>query len=298
MSKKNQRPRFEKFLPYLLFIFIGFCIADVVILAYRDLMLPTQPPPAKPQKFNNNTMVSRSNYSPITSRNIFSSDGIIPDPLVGSGQKPQEDEAPVPSSLPLALKGTIVHSNPAKSIANVEVKSKNQVIPYPVGRDIENLASVVKVERAKVIIRNANNGRLEFLEMKLEGAKLTFNTAKPAAATGGDVVQVAPNTFEIKRSDLNKYTSDMASILQQASMAPRRGANGEIECFKFLSIQPGSIYTQFGLQNGDCIFGANGEKIDSPAKAMEAYNMMKNSSNISLQIERDGRRQDNSYNIK
>lgn len=296
--KKNRQTALQKFLPYLLFIFIGFCIADILILAYRDVMLPTQPPPAKPQKSNANMMVSRSNYSPITSRNIFSADGLIPDPLVGSGQKEQqEDEAPVPSNLPLALKGTIVHSNPEKSIANIEVKSKTQVIPYSVGRDIENLATVVRVERAKVILRNTNNGRLEFLEMNLEGAKLTFNATKPSAPVG-DVIQTAPNTFEIKRSDLTKYTSDMASILQQASMAPRRGANGEIECFKFLSIQPGSIYTLVGLQNGDCISGANGEKIDSPAKAMEAYNMMKNSSELTLQFERDGRKQDNTYRIK
>jgi general secretion pathway protein C len=300
-----QKPFFEKYLPYLLFIFIGYAIADVVILNYRDLMLPTQPPPARPPKSLHDNIVSKSTYSSVISRNIFSSDGIIPDPLVPAGQsgRPLEDAAPVPSSLPLALKGTIVHSDPKKSIANIEVRSKNQVLAYSVGRDIEGLAVLQKVERTRVIIRNSNNGRLEYLEMKLEGGKISFNGAKAPAAgpvAGGktDVAQVAPNKFEIKRSDLQKYLSDTASILQQASMIPVHGPSGEIEGFKFIGIQPGSIYTQLGFQTGDVIKAVNGEKIDSPAKAMELYNALKNSSNINITTSRDGRDQDNSYTVK
>jgi general secretion pathway protein C len=297
------KPFFEKYLPYLLFIFMGFCIADVLILNYRDLMLPTQPPPARPPAPIMESMQSRSAYSTVISRNMFSSDGVIPDPLVAAGQtgKPQgEDMTPVPSSLPLALKGTIVHSDPKKSIANIEVRSKNQVLAYTVGRDIEGLAVLQKVERSRAIIRNSNNNRLEYLEMKLEGGKIAFSTSKPTAPTAGktDVAQVAPNKFEIKRSDLQKYLADTASILQQASMIPRRGANGEIECYKFIGIQPGSVYTQLSFQVGDCLKAVNGEKIDSPAKAMEMYNALKQSPNIKILMERDGRDQENEYTVK
>jgi general secretion pathway protein C len=297
------KPFFERYLPYLLFIFMGFCIADVVILNYRDLMLPTQPPPARPPAPITEGMPSRSTYSTVISRNMFSSDGVIPDPLVAAGQsgRPQEDSAPVPSSLPLALKGTIVHSDPKKSIANIEVRSKNQVLAYTVGRDIEGLATLQKVERTRAIIRNSNNGRLEYLEMKLEGGKIAFSPTKAAPAAGSgksDVAQVAPNKFEIKRSDLQKYLADTASILQQASMIPRRGANGEIECYKFIGIQPGSVYTQLSFQVGDCLKAVNGEKIDSPAKAMEMYNALKQSPNIKILMERDGRDQENEYTVK
>lgn len=300
MKKTSVRkPAFEKALPYLLFVFMGYCLADLIILNYRDLMLPTQPPPARPPRADIVDTVSRGAYNTIIARNIFSSDGIIPDPLVGAGKdgKPQEDADPVPSSLPLALKGTIVHSNPAKSIANIEVRSKNQVIAYGIGRDIEGLATLTKVEREKAIFRNANNGRLEYIEMKIEGGRISFSGTAPGRSTG-DIAQVAPNKFEIKRSDLMKYTSNMSSLLQQASMIPRRGANGEIECFKFISIQPGSVYTQLGFQNGDCLKSVNGEKIDSPAKAMEMYNTLKGAPNIKILTERDGRDQEQDYTVK
>jgi general secretion pathway protein C len=299
-----QKPIFEKYLPYLLFILIGYFTADVLILNFRDLMLPNKPPPARPPKSIGDNAPSKGAYSSVISRNIFSSDGVIPDPLLANGQtgSQQDDAPPVPSSLPLALKGTIVHSDPKKSIANVEVRSKNQVLAYGVGRDIEGLAILQKVERSRIIIRNSNNSRLEYIEMKLEGGKINFVGSKtPPPSAGGakqDVAQVAPNKFEIKRSDLQKYLADTASILQQASMVPRRNANGEIECYKFIGIQPGSVYTQLGFQVGDCLKAVNGEKIDSPAKAMELYNSLKNSPNIKILTERDGRENENDYTVK
>ena len=90
----------------------------------------------------------------------------------------------------------------------------------------------------------------------------------------------------------------MASLLQQAAMQPRRNANGEIECFRFLAIQPKTVYTQLGFQVGDCLKAVNGEKIDSPAKAMEMYKALQAAPNISILMERDGRDMNNNYNIK
>lgn len=291
----------KKILPYLLFIFIGYCVADLVILNYRDLMLPTQPPPARPKQSTQDSFVSRGTYNTIIARNIFSSDGTIPDPLVPEGQEkqtPGQEAAPVPSSLPLVLKGTIVHSNPDKSIANIEVRSKNTILPYSPGRDIEGLATLQAVERTRAILRNLNNNRLEYIEMRLEGGKLSFSGTSPAGGPKTEIAQVAPNKFEIKRSDLLKHTANMSALLQQASMIPRRGANGEIECFRFVAIQPNSVFTQLGFQPGDCLKGVNGEKIDSPAKAMEMYNALKNASNIKIQLERDGREQESDYSVK
>lgn len=300
-----RKPVIEKFLPYLLFIFIGYCIADLIILNYRDRMLPTSMPPPKPARQNVDQSVSRGAYNTIISRNIFSSDGKIPDALVPAGMAPgkQEDTAPVPTSLPLVLKGTIVHSNPEKSIANIELRSKNLTLPYSPGREIDGLATLTAVERTKAIFRNMNNNRLEYIEMKTEGGKISFlgktpTAAGPVAPGKGEIQQVAPNKFEVKRSDLLKYTSDMNSLLQQASMIPVRGASGEIEGFKFISIQPGSVYTQLGFQNGDMIKAVNGEKIDSPAKAMELYNTLKNAPNIKLTKSRDGRDEDVDYTVK
>ncbi len=300
----NEYKNFLKTLaPYLLFIFIGYCLADLLILNYRDLMLPTQLPPGRPKKYLETATVSRSSLNPILNRNIFNLDGKIPDPILPKGQAPGEEpvDVPVPSSLPLNLVGTIVHSNPKKSIANIELRGKNTVLPYSPGRDIDGMAVLQEVQRGKVIFQNSNNGRLEFIEMKTQGQKLSFGQAIPSALLGpesGEVKETSPNNFEVKRSDIMKYTANMSQILQQAAMAPKKNANGEIECFKFLSIQPGSIYTQLKFQSGDCLSSVNGIKIDSPTRAMEMYNDLKNASNLSLSFERDGQKMNYNYTIK
>lgn len=305
--KRGTQPPLEFLYPYVVFIFIGYCAADLTAITFRELMLPTEAPPTKPAKIRRDSG-TRGSYTSITSRNIFSADGTIPEALALKNQKkeestPEVEQAPVPSNLPLNLVGTIVHSNPEKSIANIEIKAKSAVLAVRVGKDIDKLATLLNVERGKAYIRNLNNNRLEYIEMKGMG-KLSFAAAKnptePSAKTQGkqEVKQTAPNRFEINRADVLKYTSDMSTVLQQAAMQPRRKANGEIDGFKFLNIQPNSIYSQLGFQVGDVIKSVNGEPVDSPAKAMEMYNTLKGSNSIKIGVERDGRDQENDYSIK
>ena len=265
-------------------------------------MLPNQPPPSRPKTPFFDMSPSKSNYTGIINRNIFDSEGKIPEALGKTGEDSsaaKENQIPVLSSLPLILQGTIVHSNSKKSIASIEIKSKSTVMPFRIGEDIENIATLLEIERGKIIFRNKNSDRKEFLEMNLTGVKLSSIVSKtPIEVGANDVLQTAPNHFEIKRTDLTKYLSDLSSILQQAAKAPRKNVNGDIECFKFLAIQPGSIYTKLGFQNGDCIKAVNGEKIDSPAKAMETYMALKNSADIKLQFERDGKDIESNYQVK
>lgn len=301
LQRRTRTPKFDvrKFLPWLLVLLFAYFAADLIIIKLRPYMLPNEAPPARGARQNRAQLFDRTGLSTITSRNIFNEGAQIPPALVPAGQESTtEDAAPVPSGLPLTLVGTLVHSNPEKSIATIEVKSKTVTVALRVGKDIPGIATLVRVERNKAIIRNLGNNRLEFIEIK-QANKLAFNSAKPMTNTTSSEVKVTgQNRFEVNRADVLKYTSDMASVLQQAAMQPRRNANGEIECFKFLAIQPGSIYTQLGFQVGDCLKGVNGEKIDSPAKAMEMYNALKTSNNIKINVERDGRDQENDYTVK
>lgn len=85
----------------------------------------------------------------------------------------------------------------------------------------------------------------------------------------------------------------------QARAVPNRDPNtGEINGFRVLDMQPGSIYEQLGLQRMDVIKGVNGEPVDSIQKAMEMYNTLKNGSQVKLQIERGGKTDTFTYDIK
>jgi general secretion pathway protein C len=300
---KNFRPPLVRFYPYLVFALVGYFAADLVLLSVRDRMLPDQAPPARPPKARLEDFNPRMSYDPIIQRNLFSLDGKIPDPLFAKKEsldgKPKI-EIPVPSNLPLTLIGTLVHSNVDKSIAAIEVKSKNAVIPFSVGKDIERLATITKIERRKVIFRNSMSGKLEYIEIK-DANKLSLNVSKgeaPVENANPNIKQLAPDKFEVSRAEILKATQNMSSLLMQAASIPRKKANGEIDGFTILNIQPGSIFSQLGITNGDTIKKINGENIDSPAKALELWNALKNSPNVKLTYERDGRDQDKEYNIK
>lgn len=300
-NPKNQRPPFEKWYAYILFVFVGYCIADLAILAYRDRMLPQSAPPSHPKSAQLESSVSRGVYNSITSRNIFASNGQIPEALVdkSKGAEAQKEEIPVPSQLPLNLIGTLVHSNPEKSIAAIEVKGKNQVVSYSPGKEIEGMASIIKVERQKVTFRNLNSNRLEYIEMKKDGNKVAFGSSVRAGGAGKEVMKTGDNNFSIKRADLLKYTNDLSSILMQARAVPNREpGTGNINGFRILDMQPGSIYEQLGLQRMDVIKSVDGTPVDSPAKAMELYNTLKNSPKVTLQIERNGKSETMTYNIQ
>ncbi len=294
--RSKKKASYEKFLPFAVSAVVALGLADLAVIFSREFMLPIQVPQSGLPPAANLPMASRSQYTSVVARNIFNENGIMPDP-VGKGYDrfKGQDQTPVPSQLPLGLMGTVVHSNPSKSIANIEIRGKNQVISYTPNRDIDRIATLITVERNKAIIRNSNNGRLEFLENK-ETSKLTFQAATPTRLQGpADVRQTGDNQFEIPRSEILRHTQDMSALVMQASSVPHRKANGEIDGYTITSIAPGSVLTQLGILPQDTIKSVNGENIDSPAKAIELYNTLKNSSQVRITVERDGRDMQNEY---
>lgn len=300
-AARDDNSSISKLAVYALLAFIAFTLADLTIIYFRDRMIPDQAPPKKMAIPKPRAFIDRSQFSVITNRNLFSASGLIPDPVNLSKARPgKKDNDPVPSKLPINVIGTLVHSNPAKSLAALEIKSKNLSGSYSTGADLEGLATIEKIERNMVFIRNSASGILEYIELSKGGSKVAFGASKPEISKPGKEVQsIGNNTFAIKRSDLLKYTNDLSSVLMQARAVPNRDPNtGEINGFRVLDMQPGSIYEQLGLQRMDVIKGVNGEPVDSVQKAMEMYNTLKNGTQVKMQIERSGKTETFTYDVK
>lgn len=292
------RPPFEAFYLYILALFAGYMIADLGILFVRPNMLPTQPPPVRPARMAKSSYTSEGQYAKIPERNVFNADGKIPPALTSDGSGGGEvDMDPVASQLPLKLEGTLVHANPKKSVASISLKTKNEVQAFMVDHEIENMARVTKIERRKVVFRNLNNNRLEYIDIPKDNA-VTFGVKDPQVG-GEEVKRDGEFTFTMNRGDIAKYTSDLGSILQQARMVPNiiPGTGGRVEGFRFVAIQPGSIYEKLGFKPMDVIKKVNSEDVNSPTKAMELYNALKTEGRIQLTIERNGRDETFNYNI-
>lgn len=279
------------------FILAGYFLADLGVLYSRQFMLPDQPPPSRPRPplFNNDGLAS---YQNVINRNPFNYDGTMPPVLAASKGSEAQDLPPVPSQLPLNLMGTLVHSNPDKSIASINLRGKNQILSFRPKQEIESLATLEKVERMKIIIRNRNTGRLEYLEMK-DAPKITLRGAStPSGGGGTDVRKTGDNRFEISRGDLLKYTNDLSSVLMQARVIPAKRPSGEIFGFRMVEMQPNSIYSQLGIQVMDVITCVNDTPVTSGQQAMELYSTLRNSNQIKICVERGGRNLNLEYNIR
>lgn len=296
--RSKGRPPFEAFYIYILALFAGYLIANLGILFVRPGMLPTQPPPMRPSSVPRQEFTSLSQYQKIQERNVFNADGKIPPAMTADGSTtPALDAPPVASQLPFKLEGTLVHANPHKSVATISSKSKNEAKPYMVDQEIDNMARITKIERRKVIFRNLNNQRLEYIDIP-ENSSVTFGVRDPKVGSE-EVQRKGEFDFTMRRADITRYTSDLGSILQQARMIPNMapGSGGRVDGFKFVAIQPNSIYEKLGFKPGDVIKQVNGEPINSPTKAMELYNALKSESRIKLMVERNGREETFSYDI-
>jgi general secretion pathway protein C len=290
----------DRFYPYLLMGVSAYMLADLLILLTRPALLPQGPLPEKPVQSLQLQVGPLSSYSSIASRNIFSSKGIIPPALESEESKEVQELPPIPSQLPLELIGTLVHSNPAKSLAAIQLKNKNETLSFSVGTDVDNMARVENIQRQLVFLRNLNTQRLEYIEIK-STSKINFDSAKPSLSSGKqDVKKLGENKFVIKKSDLLKYTSDLSSVLMQARAVPaRRAGTGEVYGWKLADIQPNSIFTQLGLQPGDTILNVNGRAVTSVQEAMAMYQEFQNASQIMLEVERpNGTKSTMEYNVQ
>jgi general secretion pathway protein C len=299
LKSTSTRPPLEKYYPYLLAIFVGYVLSDLGLLYMRPMMLPKEAPPIRPSRQIRTKVQNLAEYNVITSRNIFNEDGVIPPPVGATKGEGDLNRPAVLSQLPIQLLGTIVHYNPKMSIATVNLSSKSMSSSYKVDEEIEGLAKITKIERKKVTFINLNSRVLEYIEIP-EDSILNFGLQESAPqSTPGGIEQKGRFEFSIKRSDLEGMTQNLSSLLQQARMEPVFSPDGiGVEGFRFVNIQPGSVYEKLGFKVGDMIRSVNREPVNSPTKAMEMYNVLKTSNNVQLGVERDGRDETFNYSIQ
>ena len=288
--------------PHIIAVAVAYFSADISVNYARQYMISSASPTSGRARTYLPKSSSRSSYGSIARRNAFNADGVIPNPIsaeLDGGADGGVELPPVRSQLPLELIGTIVSSNPDRSVATIQHRGRNKVVPYQIGEEIDGMAEIEEISRRQVIFRNLNNSRREFIELKVV-SKIAFGgSAGPATDANAEVKSVGDNKFELERSVINKYTSDLPSLLQQARAVPSHDpVTGEINGYKVLDIKEGSIFEKLGILPLDTIKTVNGETVDSPKKAMGMYQALRNEARISIGVERNGRTVSLEFNIK
>ena len=256
--------------------------------------------------------------------------GLKPPAVVAAGSAPEApppprtcsdlEAPPVPTSLRVQLVAGIVSDHPRWSTAVLMDQALRTTRTYGIDEEVQG-AKLLSVERIRddrdpsgrgfrVAAIVCHDGRKEFIDFDSGGGASpapnvgvaavpapVVAAAEPTAAIPPDGVRkTADNKYDVKKSVLDGTLSNLNSVATQARIVPSF-KNGVANGFKVFSIQPNSFYTAIGVENGDVIQKINGYEINSPDKALEIYQKLREARHVTVDVERNGQVIRKEYNV-
>ncbi len=208
-------------------------------------------------------------------------------------QQPVVEQATV-TQLNLSLVGVIVSSDENSARAMIAAGDKQDL--YPVGGTLPvgNNVTLSKVLNDRVIINN--NGQYESLMLYDPNAPVVSQPAATSARTG--IQQIAPQTAtyaarpgpEMQSPDpsrdpaLAEVSRNLSDVL---AMTIERD-HGQVIGYRIRPGRDAEKFKSLGLQPDDVVTAINGMPLTNPAKIMEVYKNMGNTTSASLEIKRSG----------
>jgi type II secretion system protein C len=241
----------------------------------------------------------RAYYDTIVRRDIFSRAAVAAAPA------PVQNE-----NLDITLIGTS-HLSMGKPYIIVETTDGDQSL-YRQGEKIPNVGRVLSISRNEAIV--LHNGHPVALKIPNAGEGGTSEPAEPtpfglrrrrfmrpprfpgarpgfgpygALSSRRGVRQLSSNRYLIGRATLDSNLSNMGSLFTQIRAAPNL-QDGSSDGFRLSQIQPGSIFQQIGLEDGDIVTGAQGQQVNDPMRAMFLFSALRDSPSITLNLIRNG----------
>jgi general secretion pathway protein C len=219
------------------------------------------------------------------------------------------EAAPVETEdLNVTLLGTSHLTGGGRAFAIFEDQAGSQQL-YRLGEAIPGVGKLVQVGKNRVIIdHNGHRVAVEIPKddlgqpagdeegspnrLRRRGLRPPFirnpmiRPIRPAAKAGG-IRKVAPNQYAIDRSTVDSNVQNMSQLFTQIRAVPDL-QNGTSNGFRLSEIQPGSIFQQMGLEDGDVLTQVSGQPIGNPVRAMQMLSTLQSRSNITLNVLRNG----------
>ncbi len=244
-------------------------------------------------------------YDPIIQRDIFN---FIPQAA------PVQVAAPAAANLHIHLIGTSQVLG-LKPYIIVEDNSTQEQTLYQLGDQIPDAGQLVEVDRNRAVLESGGQRLVMDMPQDPNAPADTddsdnanppfvpgFRRFGPVAAAGRPggapgVQQVSPTSWDLNRSTVNSNLANMAQLFTQIRAIPNLGPNGQSNGFRLSEVQPGSIFQQIGLQNGDVLTTIEGQTIGDPAQAMQLLASLRNQNSIDVAVMRNGQMQQLHYSI-
>jgi len=230
--------------------------------------------------------LTEDDFQIILQRNLFNSDAageetgrvdfsskIVP---VADGNNP------VTQAGNMTLIGTVVAGE--NSLALVKSGKKNKI--FRLHEEISPGVVISEIGRKLVVIDD--HGVRRELPLKVQkGTKAQRIGQKRIRTTDGGVVSVDENRWKISKTVVDGARANLSSLLQSARMVPQV-KNGKTVGFKLVELEKGSLLERIGLKVGDLIVEINQVQLNSPEKALQIFQQVREANNITLGLIRNG----------
>jgi len=259
-----------------------------VDIAYRVLEITTSPPETSEQAAAGSQEADTTKdpfeaYAVIVERNLFRT---TDRPIVVDQTDPGFLET---ANLPLDLYGTIAGQD-GRGYAIIEERDKKKQRLYKVGDRVAG-ATILKILRNAVVLRVGDRDQvLKKKEMAARGTGRMPPAGIPGPAPG-PAPEAAPRAQGRLPQPPPGTPSDLASLLTQARVTPHvtAGSSGKPDGVVINEIQPGSIFENAGLINGDVIHEVNGRPVAGVADLVSMYRDLRPGLTLSVKVTRAGR---------
>ncbi len=293
------------------FLLVG-CLAYFAALSVNDIvalrLAPSQAPAPMVAASIGDLGLShrpRFAYQEIVNRDIFN-----------LAAAPQAHHAVVEQlDLHLKLLGVSLVSG-GKSWAIIEDRSGTQSV-YRVGQMIADSGKLAEVDIDRVIVdHNGKRVAINLPKEEMPGPVVAAQPVEIHAAIDSDTADQSDNAdadtadaydpnvedlgddhYKIPRDTITHSMGDLAQTLTQIRAVPNV-QNGRTNGFALSEIEPGSVFDEMGLQEGDVLSSVNGQQLTNPAQAIQMMGELNNASQISIQVIRDGHPTTLSYQIQ
>ena len=215
--------------------------------------------------------------------------GLPGSPDVDQGSDP--GGGAVRTRLRVRLLGTLVSSSAGWSLASVLDITRQKSSTLMVGDSLHD-ARVLEILRDRVII--LRDGRRELIEAESGDVLGPSTDAKMSTIA---VRSLDENRYEVPRSELEQALARLDEVAAQARIVPAY-RDGQPQGFKVFAIRPDSLFSKLGLLNGDVVRRINGFQMNTAANALEVYLRLKETSQIEVELERNGNSIRKSYTIR
>lgn len=231
----------------------------------------------------------------ILERNLFNSEGQYPKEELeraaasADGRPVFDINAPCqPCALNIELVGTIYLGNREKSLATVKEKGLSDADVYRVGDVIigSDDAVIAAVERNELIINNKGIKECLSLKSDIEKQIESGEGGSGQASVTGAPEQLPPVLVDGPYVE-SELGAGFGKIINAARFVPNL-TDSQMNGFKIFAIDPSSLFSKVGLQNGDIITQVNDVSLKNPDQGFALYEAFRNEREVRISVLRNG----------